>query len=156
MSKEGQAVTGERTMAATEFRARCYRLMDEVAERGQEIVITKRGKPVARLVPLRSEDSIRDRSVLDSGLGARAGSHPHPSPLPQGRGRRGQPSSRRRGAPFGLYRDQIRIHGDIGVAIDVEWDAETGKNWIEPLVIGQVHGTESDASQRPDCLDAEA
>ena len=101
-----------------------YRLMDEVAETGREIVITKRGKPVARLVPVRDEDSIGDRSVLDPGLRARGGSHPHPSPLPQGRGRRGQPSLRRQGAPFGMCRDEIRIHGDIGASIDVEWDAE--------------------------------
>ena len=44
MSTEGQTVTGERTMSATEFRARCYRLLDEVAETGREIVITKRGR----------------------------------------------------------------------------------------------------------------
>ena len=38
-------------MTATEFRAKCLGLMDEVAETGREIVITRRGKPVARLVP---------------------------------------------------------------------------------------------------------
>jgi len=155
VATERQTVTGEWTMAATEFRARCYRLMDEVAETGREIVITKRGKPVARLVPLRSEDSIGDRFVLDPGVGAGAGSHPHPSPLPQVRGIRGQPSSRRRGAPFGMYRDVIRIHGDIGAPIDVEWDAEVEKGWEEPFVLGRVHGSDSGASQRPDCLDAE-
>ena len=47
MSEDGQTVTNERRMAATEFRARCYRLLDEVAETGREIVITKRGRPVA-------------------------------------------------------------------------------------------------------------
>ena len=57
VATEGRTVTGERTMAATEFRARCYGLMDEVAETGREIVITKRGKPVARLVPFWKEES---------------------------------------------------------------------------------------------------
>ena len=38
---------------ATEFRARCSRLIDEVAETGREIVITKRRRPVAWLVPIR-------------------------------------------------------------------------------------------------------
>ena len=38
-----------RTIAATEFKARCLKLMDEVAESGEEIIITKRGKPVAKL-----------------------------------------------------------------------------------------------------------
>lgn len=38
-----------RTITASEFRAKCLPLMDEVAETGVEIVITKRGNPVARL-----------------------------------------------------------------------------------------------------------
>ena len=38
-----------RTVTASEFRPKCLALMDEVAETGGEIVITKRGKPVARL-----------------------------------------------------------------------------------------------------------
>lgn len=37
---------------ATEFKARCLELMDRVAERRETYVITKRGKPVARLVPV--------------------------------------------------------------------------------------------------------
>ena len=84
---------GVRTMKASEFKAKCLKLMDEVAETGEEILITKRGRAVAKLLPVR----------------------------------------RRQGAPFGRDRDIIKIHGDIGAPIDVEWDAETGKNWIEPL-----------------------
>lgn len=41
-----------RNVAATEFKARCLELMDRVAERSESFVITKRGKPVARLVPV--------------------------------------------------------------------------------------------------------
>jgi prevent-host-death family protein len=40
-----------KTIPAGEFKARCLALMDQVRERGGEIVITKRGVPVARLVP---------------------------------------------------------------------------------------------------------
>ena len=36
---------------ASEFKAKCLKLMDEVAETGDTIVITKHGKPVAELVP---------------------------------------------------------------------------------------------------------
>jgi antitoxin (DNA-binding transcriptional repressor) of toxin-antitoxin stability system len=43
-------------MTATEFRARCLGLFDWVARTGETIVITKRGKPVARLEQLPSED----------------------------------------------------------------------------------------------------
>jgi prevent-host-death family protein len=38
------------TMGAAVFKAKCLALLDEVAETGAEIVITKRGKKVARLV----------------------------------------------------------------------------------------------------------
>ena len=39
-------------VAATDFKARCLQLMDRVAERRETFVITKRGKPVAKLVPV--------------------------------------------------------------------------------------------------------
>ena len=40
------------SVPATEFKARCLELMDRVAERRETFVITKRGKPVAKLVPV--------------------------------------------------------------------------------------------------------
>ena len=36
---------------AAEFKARCLALMDLVAENGGDVVITKRGKPLVKLVP---------------------------------------------------------------------------------------------------------
>jgi prevent-host-death family protein len=39
------------TVPATEFKAKCLELMDRVAERRATYVITKRGRPVAKLVP---------------------------------------------------------------------------------------------------------
>ncbi|MFC1688701.1 type II toxin-antitoxin system Phd/YefM family antitoxin [Pseudomonadota bacterium] len=41
------------TLKASEFKARCLKLMDEVQETGEEIVITKNGRPVSKLVPYR-------------------------------------------------------------------------------------------------------
>lgn len=41
-----------RTIPAGEFKAKCLKLLDEVAESGETVVITKRGKPVARLAPV--------------------------------------------------------------------------------------------------------
>lgn len=38
-----------REIKASEFKAKCLKLLDEVNETGEAIVITKRGKPVARL-----------------------------------------------------------------------------------------------------------
>lgn len=43
-----------RIMTATEFRAKCLGLLDWVARTGETIVITKRGQPIARLVPVPS------------------------------------------------------------------------------------------------------
>lgn len=45
-------VIAPRSIKASEFKATCLRLMDEVRERGIEIVITKRGQPVAKLGPV--------------------------------------------------------------------------------------------------------
>jgi prevent-host-death family protein len=39
------------TIAASDFKARCLALLDDVANNGHELVVTKRGKPVARVVP---------------------------------------------------------------------------------------------------------
>ena len=41
-----------RAMGAAEFKAKCLRIMDEVAATGEAVTVTKRGKPVARLVPV--------------------------------------------------------------------------------------------------------
>ena len=39
-------------ISAGEFKAKCLKLMDEVKERHEEVIITKFGKPVAKLVPI--------------------------------------------------------------------------------------------------------
>ena len=41
------------TIKASEFKARCLKLMDDVQKSGDEIVITKNGKPISKLVPYR-------------------------------------------------------------------------------------------------------
>ena len=38
-------------LSAAEFKARCLALMDLLVQHGGDVVITKRGKPVAKLVP---------------------------------------------------------------------------------------------------------
>ena len=43
------------TISATEFKAKCLSLIDEVQERGSELIISKHGRPVARLVPVGAE-----------------------------------------------------------------------------------------------------
>lgn len=38
-------------MGAAEFKAKCLKVMEEVAASGEEVVVTKRGTPVVRIVP---------------------------------------------------------------------------------------------------------
>jgi prevent-host-death family protein len=48
-----------KTIAAGAFKARCLAIMDEVQAKREAVVITKRGKPVAKLVPVeKQEDDI--------------------------------------------------------------------------------------------------
>ena len=52
-----QGYTGgmkETTLTAREFKANCLRLLDEVAEHGNNLIITKRGRPIARVAPIAS------------------------------------------------------------------------------------------------------
>jgi prevent-host-death family protein len=48
-------VRNARTIPAAQFKAKCLTLLDEVAATGQPIVVTKHGKPVAQVVPIRDE-----------------------------------------------------------------------------------------------------
>ncbi len=47
----------QQTIPAGEFKARCLKLMDEVNAKHIEIVITKHGKPVARLAPAAADEA---------------------------------------------------------------------------------------------------
>lgn len=47
--------TGLMKITASAFKARCLRLLDQVSRTGEELVILKRGRPVARLVPVGEE-----------------------------------------------------------------------------------------------------
>lgn len=42
------------TMSAAKFKQQCLRVMEEVRRNRREVVITKRGKPVARLAPIQN------------------------------------------------------------------------------------------------------
>lgn len=44
-----------KTINATEFKAKCLQLLDEVQRTGEDLVISKRGKPVARVVAEKAE-----------------------------------------------------------------------------------------------------
>ena len=45
------------TLNATDFKAKCLGVLDDVARTGDVVTITKRGKPVARLIPYTAEST---------------------------------------------------------------------------------------------------
>jgi len=51
--RHGKAVLPT-TMSAADFKAKCLELMDRVATTGRSVVVTKRGRPVAVLSPVRA------------------------------------------------------------------------------------------------------
>jgi prevent-host-death family protein len=41
-----------RTLSAAEFKATCLQVLDQVAARNETVVVTKKGRPVAHVVPI--------------------------------------------------------------------------------------------------------
>ena len=93
MQAESNKARTYKTVKASEFKTKCLELMDEVAESGEEIIITKGGRPISRLVPYRE----KREEAQDSGKGKNLK------------------------APFGMYRGKIKIHGDIVGPMPAEW-----------------------------------
>jgi prevent-host-death family protein len=84
MNKSARPSEFKKVVKISEFKAKCLALTDAVARTGQSVVITKRGQPVAELIPCRTDS---------------------------------KPEL------FGVWKDKIKIVGDIMSPIDVEWDA---------------------------------
>ena len=57
-----------RTMPISEVKATLLGLVSEVAATGDEIVITRRGRPVARLVPTEERQSLIGSLILPANL----------------------------------------------------------------------------------------
>ena len=104
MQADGKKAATYRTIQASEFEAKCLELVDEVAESGEEIVITKQGRPVSRLVPYREK-----------------------------REKQGRKKTKKAKTLFGINKGEIKILGDIESPIDVEWYAESGRGWDDLL-----------------------
>jgi prevent-host-death family protein len=51
-------VMAPRTVTATHFKAHCLALLDDVAASRRPLVVTKHGKPVARVVAVEEEPSL--------------------------------------------------------------------------------------------------
>lgn len=55
--------TKEKQIPAGQFKQHCLAIIDQVARTHRPVVITKRGKPMARLVPVATDDEI-EREIL--------------------------------------------------------------------------------------------
>lgn len=53
-------VMSTRTVSASQFKIRCLAMLDEVAATGEEIVVTKRGRAVARVLAAGEPKGLRD------------------------------------------------------------------------------------------------
>lgn len=54
-----------KAIPAGEFKQKCLALLDEVAETHKPLIVTKRGRPVARVVPVESNEQIETRILED-------------------------------------------------------------------------------------------
>ncbi len=58
----------DRVVPAGEFKAKCLSLFDDVEEKNRSFIVTKRGRPVARVVPISTgQASSLVGSLLDEG-----------------------------------------------------------------------------------------
>jgi prevent-host-death family protein len=52
----------ERKLGISDFKARCLGILDELPSKGEILIITKHGRPIAKVTPiLNSRKSTRDR-----------------------------------------------------------------------------------------------
>lgn len=72
---------GHKTMAAGYFKAHCLAVMDEVQSKRETVIITKRGKPVAKLAP--AEDAVDDFYDSWAGKGSITGDVVSPALSPE-------------------------------------------------------------------------
>jgi len=79
-----------KTMAAGLFKTNCLAVMDEVQAKREAVIITKHGKPVAKVVPVETEmDNIYD---FLAGKGSVAGDVVSPALSPEEWGQLNSPS----------------------------------------------------------------
>ena len=59
------SVMKQRIVSATEFKAKCLALLDEIEDQGSSITVTKRGRPVATVVPAKKPVWKSPKGVLE-------------------------------------------------------------------------------------------
>ena len=64
MIKAATSKRNDRTIMASRFKAECLAILDQVEQLKISVTVTKRGRPIARVVPL--EDSDQPQSMMGS------------------------------------------------------------------------------------------
>lgn len=49
----------QRTLSVSEFKSKALGLFEEIARSGEPVVVTKRGKPLVKVVPLETEEPMK-------------------------------------------------------------------------------------------------
>lgn len=57
-----------KTMGISQFRSHALKILDQVAKTQETIVITKRGKPLAKIIPYRNADTTHKPGKLSDTL----------------------------------------------------------------------------------------
>lgn len=107
---------------AAEFAAKCLELLDEVARSGGEVVITRNGRPVSRLVACAAPPAAPEKKgAMEFGAyGAEKA------------GEKGKAEeTEKKGSMFGVDRGRLRILGDVVSPMPVEWYADPDANGHE-------------------------
>lgn len=53
-----------RSMAITDFKAHALKVLDKVSKDQEDVIITKRGKPLAKIVPFRTDEEVNKSGKL--------------------------------------------------------------------------------------------
>jgi prevent-host-death family protein len=55
----------ESTIPIGEFKTHCYQILDQAQKEGHSVIVTRKGKPIARILPLDSQTE-KDDCFFDS------------------------------------------------------------------------------------------
>ncbi len=112
-----------REVAADEFSAHCLALIDEVIETGEEILVTKSGRAVARVSPIAGVPSLRGSVLYQGDLVSPVWPDDDKSDddKPANKFAAAQDGVR---SIFGALVGSVQILGEIVAPIDAQWNAQ--------------------------------
>jgi prevent-host-death family protein len=66
----------ESTIPIGEFKTHCYQILDQAQKQGQSVIVTRKGKPIAKILPLDSQieeddcffDSLKDSVSINGDI----------------------------------------------------------------------------------------